>query len=93
MPRLTAALLTVDLLFSVPAMPLGPSEDKTVFSDQWMLGKHVAAPWAKGMGQQDTLNKLLGHPIRFLRAYRRRGAACLRQTKIRVQAARAPRLV
>jgi hypothetical protein len=67
MPRLTAALLTVGLLFPVPAMPRGPSEDKTVFTDQWMLGEHVAAPWAKGMGQQDSLNKLLGYPIRFLR--------------------------
>jgi hypothetical protein len=47
-------------------MPFDLSEDKTVFSDPWMLGEHVAAPWVNSMGQPDSLNKLLGHPIRFL---------------------------
>jgi hypothetical protein len=48
-------------------MAVEPSEDKTVFSDQWMLGELVAAPWTNGPGQQDSLNNMLGHPIRFLR--------------------------
>ncbi|PNE11224.1 MAG: hypothetical protein CR217_09885 [Beijerinckiaceae bacterium] len=67
MPRLIAALLTFGILIPARAMPLDPSEDKMVFSDQWMLGKRVAAPWTNGTRQQDSLNKSLGHPIRFLR--------------------------
>ena len=67
MPRLMAALLTVGILIPARAVPLDPSEDKSVFSDQWMLRERVAAPWTNGTGQQDSLNKSLGHPIRFLR--------------------------
>ena len=72
MPRLMAALLTVGILIPARAMPLDPPEDKTVFSGQWMLGERVAAPWTNGTGQQDSLNKLLGQPIRFLRDANRR---------------------
>ncbi|HTV33820.1 MAG TPA: lysozyme inhibitor LprI family protein [Methylocella sp.] len=66
MPGRMTALLVAGLLISTPAMPFDPSQDMTVFSDQWRLTERVAAPWMGDTGQQDSLNTWLGHSIRFL---------------------------